>query len=275
MNTDETFAFRTTAMDGVMLVEASSDRSFVRHTHDQFGIGLMISGAQESLSGRGQLQACAGDLITVNPGEVHDGRPVGGSMRLWWMLYCDPEQVADIAAALDRPRGMELHHPVLMRPDVATNFAWLFAQLRDPGSAVGSVALETALLSIFAPLLNVRESEKVGSPAAVRDVKAAIDEEPENPLSLDEMSLLAGLGRYQFLRAFKRATGLPPCSYRLQRQLQLARRLILAGRPIAEAAAHAGFADQAHMTRHFARSYGVRPGALAVNQKSAGGASIS
>jgi hypothetical protein len=29
------------------------------------------------------------------------------------------------------------------------------------------------------------------------------------------------------------------------------------------------------MTRHFARSYGVRPGALAVNQISSGGASIS
>lgn len=262
-------------MEGVTLVEAKSDRSFARHTHDQFGIGLLISGAQESLSGRGEVQACAGDLITVNPGEVHDGRPVGGSMRLWWMLYFDPEQVADIAAALDLPRGVELHHPVLMRPEVATNFAWLVAQLRDPVSAVGADALETALLSIFAPLLNVKESDQVQSPAAVRDLKAAIDEEPEKPLSLIEMSRLAGLGRYQLLRVFKRATGLPPCSYRLQRQLQLARRLILAGTPIAEAAAHAGFADQAHMTRHFARSYGVRPGALAVNQKSAGGASIS
>lgn len=41
------------------------------------------------------------------------------------------------------------------------------------------------------------------------------------------------------------------------------------------AKAEIGVGQTAHMTRHFARSYGVRPGALAVNQISAGGASIS
>ncbi|SQI36332.1 AraC-like ligand binding domain [Serratia plymuthica] len=57
------------------MVTADTDFSFGRHTHDQFGIGLMDRGAQKSLSGRGRVESSAGDIITVNPGEVHDGSP--------------------------------------------------------------------------------------------------------------------------------------------------------------------------------------------------------
>ena len=38
-----------------------------------------------------------------------------------------------------------------------------------------------------------------------------------------------------------------PHAYLLQRRLHQARRLIAGGMPLAEAAAHSGFADQSHM----------------------------
>jgi AraC-like DNA-binding protein len=43
------------------------------------------------------------------------------------------------------------------------------------------------------------------------------------------------------------------------RRLDRARSLIRRGTPLAEAAAASGFADQAHMTRHFRKTYGVSP----------------
>nr|WP_310206490.1 helix-turn-helix domain-containing protein [Paenarthrobacter nitroguajacolicus] len=42
-----------------------------------------------------------------------------------------------------------------------------------------------------------------------------------------------------------------------------ARRLLLDGRPAAEAAVEAGFHDQSHLTRHFRRVLGTTPGAFA------------
>jgi AraC-like DNA-binding protein len=232
MSVHEKFALRSAAIDGMTLVEATSNRSFSRHIHDQFGVGLLIHGAQVSFSGRGEVQAHEGDVITVNPGEVHDGRPIGG-VRCWQMLYLDPGKVESIALALDPPRGVELHHPVLIDQDVTRSFVKLLSQLRESQPTRDYLALETALLSAFAPLLGVPDPKTTCIPAGVRTVRAMIEEAPEMPLSLDEMSRLAGLGRYQFLRIFKRATGLPPCSYRLQLQLQMARRLILAGTPLA------------------------------------------
>ena len=54
-----------------------------------------------------------------------------------------------------------------------------------------------------------------------------------------------------------------PHAYLVQRRLALARSLLDAGRPIADAAAAAGFADQAHLTRAFRRSLGYTPAAYA------------
>ena len=56
------------------------------HTHAVHGIGLIDAGDQTSASGRGPVQALRGEVITVNPGEVHDGVPMQGKKRQWRML---------------------------------------------------------------------------------------------------------------------------------------------------------------------------------------------
>jgi AraC-like DNA-binding protein len=43
------------------------------------------------------------------------------------------------------------------------------------------------------------------------------------------------------------------------RQLDRVRREVRAGAGLAQASLAAGFADQAHMTRHFKRAYGMTP----------------
>ena len=66
----------------------------------------MFSGAHRSWSGVGHVEAQAGDAIMVNPGEMHDGIPVGGGVREWRMLYFDPSLVARMAAGGERARGI-------------------------------------------------------------------------------------------------------------------------------------------------------------------------
>jgi AraC-like DNA-binding protein len=61
-------------------------------------------------------------------------------------------------------------------------------------------------------------------------------------------------------RAFTAAYGLTPSDCQRQLRLRAARRLIAAGTPIGEAAARAGFADQAHLSRWFSRCCGITPG---------------
>jgi hypothetical protein len=82
----EQIRFHQFPLPGIDAMTATTSRSFPRHTHDQYGIGVIDSGGHASLSGRGQVEAGSGSLIFVNPGEVHDGRPIGGRPRGWRML---------------------------------------------------------------------------------------------------------------------------------------------------------------------------------------------
>lgn len=61
------------------------------------------------------------------------------------------------------------------------------------------------------------------------------------------------------LSDFRALFGTSPYRYLIQRRLDIARRLMLGGQTLAEAALAAGFADQSHMTRHFGQSYGLPP----------------
>jgi len=79
-------------------------------------------------------------------------------------------------------------------------------------------------------------------------------------VTLADLAEASGLGKFQLLRGFVRATGFTPHAYLVQRRIDLARRLIARHMPLAHAAFASGFADQSHMTRVFVRKYGVSPG---------------
>jgi AraC-like DNA-binding protein len=72
---------------------------------------------------------------------------------------------------------------------------------------------------------------------------------------------MAGLSKYQLLRRFEKAYGVPPHAWLRQQRAERARGHIRDGYGLAQAAASCGFADQSHMTRIFVRQFGFTPGA--------------
>ncbi len=244
-------------------MSAATARSFPRHTHDQYGVGVVDSGGHASWSGRGQVEAGPGHFISVNPGEVHDGRGIGHQARSWRILYLEPA-VMD-AARTDIFEGKQASFtfdtPVftdvaLLRLfDVAFGFAGANAKRSD------NIACETAILNLIAGLgahatLQINETART---RCIRRARSRIDDDPAAPLTLLDLAAEAGLSRFQLIRAFARELGLTPHAYILQRRLAVARRLILRGRSLAEVAAAAGFYDQSHLTRCFSRQFGVTP----------------
>ena len=251
------FQLLHSGMAGIEAVAADSALAFGRHTHDEFGIGVIERGAQKSASGRGVVEAGPGDVITVNPGEVHDGTPCDGRGRRWRMLYLQPSRVLEAAGDISPGAGFEFTAPVLQDAMLAARFRALF----DAATAgADAMRAETGLLALVAGLLKPAATRTAVN-AGVAAARERIDDAPATAFTLSELAADAGLSRYQFLRAFTRLTGLPPHAYLLQRRVQRARQLVRGGLPLAEAAAASGFADQSHMTRCFVRSYGLTPGA--------------
>ncbi|WP_431223880.1 AraC family transcriptional regulator [Serratia sp. L9] len=253
-------------MTGVHAVSADTSFSFGRHTHDQFGIGLIDRGAQVSMSGRGIVEAKVGDIITVNPGEVHDGSPLGAESRSWRMLYFEPDVLSGVIQTLTESRSgcVELSNPVVHNHESATYFSTLFRALTDSCGGYSEIEREETLLFLLTGLLGYQHQEGAVAPRAIALARERIDDDPSLPLSLDELSDLGGVSQFQLLRGFSKVTGLTPHAYLIQRRLQRVRQLIAGGMPLADASHAAGFADQSHMTRLFVRTYGITPGVYAV-----------
>lgn len=244
---------------GIEAVSLSSNRSFPRHAHDQFGVGVIRTGAHRSWSGVGPVEASAGDIITVNPGEMHDGSAVQGRVRSWQMLYIEPTLLNDAIRA-EWPATAEIAHPALHDPPLAALFVRLFRGITAPQP--DALAVEEDLVRVLASLVGrygTRPARRGGSPPHVARAMRRLDEAPDRPVTLAELAALSDVSRFQLLRGFARAVGTTPHAYLVQCRVRLARRLLASGLRPADAALAAGFADQSHMTRTFVRQLGVTP----------------
>ena len=75
----------------------------------------------------------------------------------------------------------------------------------------------------------------------------------------EELEAVTGLTRYELARQFRAVLGTSPYRYITQRRLNEARRLVLHGVPLSEAAVAWGFFDQSHMTRLHTQAFGISP----------------
>jgi AraC-like DNA-binding protein len=236
-----------------------SNHHFPRHSHDQFGIGVIASGAQRSWSGIGMVSASAGDIIMANPGEMHDGIPLDGNARRWRMIYIDPALVArEVEEEAVGP--LEIVHPVVRDPLLAGHFARLFACLTAPQA--DRLARDESLLCSLMQILRrhaVRRRSSGGPSPCVAKAIRRLDAAPETSVSLAELAALSGVSRFQLLRGFARELGITPHAYLVQRRVRLARQFLASGQVPVQAAVQAGFADQSHMTRAFVRQLGITP----------------
>lgn len=265
LSRSERFVALPVVRAGFKAVFAESRQVFDRHTHDVFAFGLIDRGGQRWNSGRGQVEARAGDVIMSNPGEVHDGSPMGDESRTWRMLHVEPRLVWDAVSQLGlaRPANYEFASPVVHDPQLAQLMTRLIAAATD---FLGSgLQTDELLLVLIGKLGQTRSPEASQRPSRIAKARTRIDDNPALALSLADLAHECGLSQWQLLRSFAQATAFTPHAYQMQRRIELARRLIIQGVTLAEASTISGFADQSHMTRTFRRKYGFSPSVWAAS----------
>lgn len=244
--------------------------TYRRHSHETYSFGVTEAGAQ-SFTCRGvHHTSAAGMVMAFNPEDPHDGHANDGGGFTYRMVHVSPAAVRDILAEAcgGAPRLPLFAQPVLASPLLAQSVRTLHDALSN-GTALQR---HEALTSTVLALTRLGSTGAARAPAAANfsrsesvqlagRVKALLDEAYAQDLSADDLAETAGSSRYAVYRAFRATYGLAPSEYQRQLRLRLARRLLAGGMLPADAAAAAGFADQAHMTRWFVRSFGIPPGA--------------
>jgi AraC-like DNA-binding protein len=245
-----------------------------RHSHDTYSLGVTESGAQAfTCRGAGHVST-AGLVMAFNPDDPHDGHAATGTGFTYRMIHLAPALLTGLLADLNGTAGsMPLFAaPVLTDPALAAALRRLHRSLTGPASPLECSELLAAVAALAARHAAGRRRDlPAAGPAAAltgRDQAAAADriraflhDGATAEATLADVASAAGCSRFAAYRAFRGRYGVPPSEYQRQLRLRAARQALAAGAAPADAAAAAGFADQAHLTRWFRRCYGITPGA--------------
>ncbi len=240
---------------------------YSRHAHETYTFALIEAGTEVFEYGGSLLRAGTGAVALLNPEVVHTGQaesPAGWAYRV---LYPAADVVAGAAAGLGWRRGTpSFPETVVYDPRSASLLRGAHIAAEHGDRLASSSLLRGALAGLLrahaGPGRLAWASGRVPrSPATVRAVRDLLTDRLADPPSLDDLAQAAQMSPFTLVRAFRGETGLPPHAYLNQLRVRLARRLLDGGMAPAEVAAEVGFADQAHLTRHFKRVMGVPPGA--------------
>jgi AraC-like DNA-binding protein len=231
-------------------------QEWVPHWHDEWSFGAIVEGrCRCSVAGR-PFEARAGDLMAIAPGVVHTGALLGtarrGGVRVT-MLYVPADWLAH--AGVPRPeRSGWLRHVALARE----------AQALDSAEDVAAW-LRRAVPALAAAPADARGTAADPMPtpaerALLERLQVAV---ADGERSVSGLAARCGVSRERVHRVVRHLLGMTPSDYLRAVRLHRAKQAVLEGAPIASVATDAGFADQAHFTRWFRRTFGYTPGDLA------------
>jgi AraC-like DNA-binding protein len=219
------------------------------HPEYQLTLGLRGVGAFEYLGGRARIPP--GCMAIFHPAEPH---VLGNAERtVPWRV-----RVLHVPARWLEGRQRPLLQPAPLWVDASLQAAFEHVWMAFEESPQ---EMTTALARLAALLLARPGLELPVKPGSeiVRRCLSLLAGALDRPVSMQELARAGRATPEQVRRAITQATGLPPLAWHLQRRIQEAKHLLMRGEGIATTALRTGFADQAHLTRHFKRLVGVSP----------------
>lgn len=245
------------------------------HQHTMHVLAYSSDDSSEPSQGERWMDGRLGREIRY-PGDIAV-IPMGTSHRCNWstsveftVLAIEPALLQQIGQDLTKGDAIELVPQFMNRRDGLIQ--GIFAALRSElgASQWGRDLLIDSLRTTLAVHLlrhyctsqpGLIKSSHGLSKSVLRQVTDYINENLHQNLQVVELSGLAQISPYHFLRQFKQTVGMTPHQYILQRRLERAKYLLQYSElSISTIAARTGFSDQSHLTRCFKRRFGVTPG---------------
>jgi len=226
-----------------------------RHVHYSLVLGVVTAGARRIATPDENVTVRTGEVFALAPSLAHACTPEGGPCSY-------------LAFSID---DMTLPGRLPVRiPDA--DLASALARLAEAAQEhAGSLERQSLLAEVLEHLARHEQGAAERRPdgrkdaqenvlnEAVRLAKELLEAEREPGLSLSELAAACNADMYALHRAFTRIVGLPPHAFQTHQRLRRAKALLRAEASPGEAALEAGFCDQSHLNRHFARLVGLTP----------------
>ncbi len=233
---------------------------FSRHWHTGFAVGVATRHAQGFHANDREWTVGAGDLIVLNPGQMHDGyalHPEGWSSR---MAYIPESAFAVLAGARAAGVVLRFADAVVASPALARDFlAWhcLSESAQDLRGHALTQRLFAGLTALMRPAAVAAAPGGAAPAPGLRERLLA--QAGHGDASVASLHAGLDLSRSGSWRRVKTELGVAPKPLLKQLRLMSAKQLLAQGCPVVEAALDRGFHDQSHFTNQFAAAYGFTP----------------
>ena len=244
------------------------------HHHDFYEVYFLLSGQVEYWVEGRILRPSAGDLLLINPMELH--RPMihpNSSTYERIVLWINKTYLEGLTEGGQLSRCFDPSLPNLIRPTAAERTAltaWLSGLVRECYSRdFCSEYSAFALFLQFMVQLNrialqtqPQQLEEKAVSNLVDRVLYYISHHISEELTLDGLAEQFFVSKYHLSHTFTREVGVSLHRYITLRRLLMARQLLSAGVPAGQASAACGFSDYTSFYRAFKAEYGIGPGAV-------------
>ena len=262
---------RIVQFDPVLQIEAyrfqGVQQKFPNHFHPYYVIGLIESGERRLFCQQMEWIIRPGDLLLFQPLMNHACESVDNQPLDYRCLNIKTDVITYTARMLDLPilPGKMLSFPqpvVLQAPEETVNTLRKLHQMIMSPCEGEEILREEQYLLLMEQVLTqyIGETtsevlEKGGVVQACTYLEGHFGER----VTLEELSSLAGMGKYRLIREFAREKGITPYRYLEAVRVNAAKRLLEEGIPPAEAAVSTGFSDQSHFSNAFKAQIGLTP----------------
>lgn len=251
------------------------------HHHDFYELYFFLNGEVTFQVEDKSYEMQPGDLLLINPRELH--RVTGQSDRLYEriVLWLDPDYLTELEEGNARltgcftPRGE--HHNNLIRPsqEHRAHIAALLEGLtteyhserEDSDLYAKGLLLQLMVEVNRLAIQNAPINSHQEQPDLVSQVLAYIGDHYQQPLTLESLANVFFVSKYHLSHAFSRRVGVGVYRYILLRRLLEARTLLAAGESPGQVCGDCGFGDYANFFRAFKEAYGISPREFAAGRK--------
>lgn len=254
-------------VEDVLCTAGPSDRSY-EERHNRYRIVIVGAGTFQYRSAEGREVMTPGSLLLGNVGqgfECSHSHGVGDRCLSFGYAPDYFECLAADAGVVGGARrfGVRRVPPLRALMPIVSHACAVWLQDGDvpPITLWEEVSLA---LAGHVGRVTAAHARVVSSPpnAEARITRAVrmIEEQPQAPLTIEELAKRAGLSQYHFLRTFARVTGLTPHQYvRRARLREAAIALATGSARVLDVALDCGFGDVSTFNRAFRAEFGVNP----------------
>jgi AraC-like DNA-binding protein len=202
-----------------------------------------------------------GDVVLLNPKDVHTCEQIDNTALDYHSINIQPDVMQKTVLEITgREYLPHFSQEVLYNSDLVSSLRELHLMISQEAA---DFKKEELFLFLIEQLLAEHDREpELKEPlqdTQFDTVCKYLEDNYDKTITLQELSEIAGLSKYHFLRSFTRQKGISPYSYLEAIRIGNAKVLLEKGVSPMEVAFRTGFSDQSHFTNFFKKLIGLTP----------------